>query len=210
MTQCLMCRFATPETGYSRYIHSWSGLWGWLVLILIAQHSRCISHHDKLLLWWGNGEMSPNHSRTILVYHLKCLFFYLAIRALWDVYPRILVDKELEKEEINTQLRAMVNPSELLPSSPINTFQCLSPVAGLDVCFSVLFFLMDPLVHMLFFWGLSLFRSHCSPCESQTPTFCQYMLILSAGAFHYDGLCKSLDPTIDLFNKNWLLCILKD
>lgn len=139
MTQCLMCRFATPETGYSRYIHSWSGLWGWLVLILIAQHSRCISHHDKLLLWWGNGEMSPNHSRTILVYHLKWLFFYLAIRALWDVYPRILVDKELEKEEINTQLRAMVNPSELLPSSPINTFQCLSPVAGLEAKCGCLF-----------------------------------------------------------------------
>lgn len=56
-----------PRNRIFRYIHRWSGFWGWLVLILIAQDGRCISHHDKLLLWWGIGKMSPNHSRTISV-----------------------------------------------------------------------------------------------------------------------------------------------
>lgn len=160
--------------------------------------------------------MSPNHSRTISVCHLKQLFFFiLELRTLWDVYPSILVDKELKQEELDTQLRAVVNPSELLPSSPIKTPFGASLLwqgwkQNVDVCFSVSCLLMDPLVHMLFFWGLSLFRSHCWPCESQTPTFCHYMLILSAAAFHYYGLCKSLNPTIDLFDKNWLLCILTD
>lgn len=129
---------------------------------LVGTHSNSIGRlmHQpsgqiaSLMRKWGNV---PQPQQNYFSLSSKTTFFFiLELRTLWDVYPSILVDKELKQEELDTQLRAVVNPSELLPSSPIKTPFGASLLwqgwkQNVDVCFSVSCLLMDPLVHMLFF-----------------------------------------------------------
>ena len=59
---------------------------GWSLLIVAQDHESATC---QATLWWGIGEISLNHSRTILVYHWKQLFFsFLDFKTLRDVHLR--------------------------------------------------------------------------------------------------------------------------
>lgn len=164
-----MCSFSNPQTGYSRCVHRGPGLWGWSLLIVAQDHESATC---QATLWWGIGEISLNHSRTILVYHWKQLFFsFLDFKTLRDVHLRA------SWWTITTPAKEHLSASLMWQGWGQNV----------DVCLSGLFFLIDPLVRGLLSSGLSLFESRCWPGESQTPAFCQYMFISSAGVFRYYG-----------------------